>query len=124
MSDHEARIAALEDAVAQLQRELARRRGSMTQMRRCPACGSGSLFHFTQVQERQHGGRLSELALHHDRGLFFTDEIAPLEAFACRSCRLVEWHARTLDNVIADGNEVIALEAGPEAPAPKMTPYR
>src|SRR3954454_6987931 len=99
MTDLELRLAALEDRVTDLQRQLARRHGSMAQTRRCPACGHGSLLHFTQVQEREHGGGLNELALHHDKGWFFTDNLAPLEAFACRQCRLVEWHARTLDAI-------------------------
>lgn len=123
MIDLELRLAALEDRVTALQRELTRRHGSMAQTQRCPACGFGSLFHFTQVQERKEGS-LSELALHHIKGFLRTENIAPLEAFACRQCRLVEWHARTLDTVVPDGAEVVALEAEPEPPPPADGPFR
>lgn len=123
MTDLELRLAALEDRVTALQRELTRRHGSMAQTRRCPACGFGSLFQFTQVQERKDSG-MSELALHHAKGWLHTDSVAPLEAYACRRCRLVEWHARQLDGLVADGVKVVALEAEAEPPPPSDTPFR
>ncbi|MEO6777042.1 MAG: hypothetical protein ABI467_29185 [Kofleriaceae bacterium] len=124
MTDLEHRLAALEDRVTELQGELDRRKSSMAQTRRCPACGSGSLFHFTQVHEHQQGHTLPDLALHHKKRRFVIDVIAPLEAFACRTCGLVEWHARALDKVVADGNEVISISTPDDMPPPASGPFR
>lgn len=52
-----------------------------------------------------------------------SDWIAALEAYACRNCRLVEWHASTLDDVVADGQEAIELVALDDAPVADA-PYR
>ena len=47
---------------------------------------------------------------------------AALEAFACRNCRLVEWHASTLADVKPNGVDIIELD-GSESPPPDA-PYR
>ena len=47
---------------------------------------------------------------------------APLEAFACRACKLVELHAIDFDRIVIDGERIVAIE--PEPDAPSGGPYR
>jgi hypothetical protein len=46
-----------------------------------------------------------------------------VEAFACRDCRLVEWHAVSLDDVEPDGVTVVAIDE-PDEPTVDDGPYR
>ena len=59
-SDRDARLTALEAAVADLRKELAvARRPQMRSMRvthRCPACNGGRLIHFRNIKDVAHGG--------------------------------------------------------------------
>ncbi len=48
---------------------------------------------------------------------------ARLEAHACRSCMLVEWHATTLADVVVDGVEVIVIDGSTSAEE-RSPPYR
>jgi len=48
---------------------------------------------------------------------------ARLEAYACRSCLLVEWHATTLADVVVDGVEVIEID-GDTSAEPRSPPHR
>ena len=47
-----------------------------------------------------------------------------LEAFVCRFCMLVEWHASSLDGITADGSTVLEVEGTPDADTPESGPYR
>src|SRR4249919_3296077 len=126
--DANQRIAALEAAVLELRQELAQRREprarSMRQTHRCPVCGGGRLLHFRRIHEMAHGGMI-DLALQKQFSTWWGIQLsaAVLEAFACRNCRLVEWHAITLDDVKPDGTTVVELEAADDAPI-DPTPYR
>lgn len=127
----EARIAALESAVADLRRDLeAARRPQMRSMRvtrRCPACGGGRLLHCRRIKDVGYNMHF-DLSLQKKISRFFGIErmqgaAGALEAYACRTCRLVEWHASTVDDVKPDGNEIVELTATDELPSP-ATPYR
>jgi hypothetical protein len=121
------RIAALESAVADLRRELEEaKRPQMRSMRashRCPACGGRQLLRCRGIQDSTPAGPIylslqkvfSWGRIRHSGGV--------LEVYACKTCRLVEWHAATLDDVKPDGNDVIELVGTDEA-APPTTPYR
>lgn len=126
-----ARLAALEATVAELRDELGRlrlhttaRRG-MRETYRCSACGGTKILHFAHIKEMAHSGMV-DLVLQKEASLW-TGRIlhrgGALEAFACRSCRLVEWHAISLDDVTPDGSEVVELDGTPEAAA-DPSPYR
>src|SRR5689334_17814972 len=103
-----ARLEILETKVAELRSQLARtRNGSMRHALACPACGGRSLIHFRQVHEVAHN-RLIEHALAHDHSIFWGPDVhAPLEAYACRKCRLVEWYARDFEGVDEDGERIV-----------------
>ncbi|MGE0547745.1 MAG: hypothetical protein AB7O24_05460 [Kofleriaceae bacterium] len=121
------RIEALEASNANLREELERvrvtQRSPMHATGRCPACGSGSLFHFVRVQEEGHMDQRRDLSLQiQSLGWRGYAKRAPLEAFACRTCRSVEWRAANLDNVTGDGKEVIAIET--QDVSPTAGPYR
>lgn len=127
MGEEAGRIAALEAAVAELRDEVERlRRGrthSMQQTHRCPVCGGTRLFHFKRIKDLGHN-QMIDLALQKDYSSWWGMQMsaAPLEAFACRNCRLVEWNAISLDDVQPDGKEVVELD-GSEPPVP-AEPYR
>lgn len=123
MQDAE-RIAALEAAVEELRSQLeAMRVGrTMRQTHRCPACGHGKVLHFQSVpDENTELGILSLQKVVH----FFSARGRPgaLEAFVCRNCRIVEWHAVTLDDVSLDRTNVDELSVE-DAPEPPDEPYR
>jgi len=121
-----ARIAVLEAKLEDLTRELAQlradRHASMAQLQRCPACG-GALFHFTNVRERGHHGSLTPFTLHKKETFWSAKDRAPLEAYACRTCGLVEWHAKELAEVEA-ADDARAIEPGAEPPPPSDGPFR
>lgn len=122
-----ARLESLEAAMLEVRTRLATLRPerfhSMRDYLRCPTCGGGSLLHFREVRERtQHG--MSPVALHHKDGWFINEAQAPLEAFVCRACSLVEWHVVTLEGVEPDGTYVVAYEQEPEPEAPSEGPFR
>lgn len=125
MSD--ARIAALEAAVTELRRELALaqrpRMSSMRATHSCPACGGRTLLRFTTIKDVGHGAT-HELSLQKDYSAWWglKSSGGMLEAFACRTCKLVEWHAVSLDDVVPDGVEVIELSGSDESPPSE--PYR
>jgi hypothetical protein len=125
------RIAALENAVADLQRELsdARRRQvrTMRSTRRCPSCGGHRLLHIREIKDMGHGRqyRLSlQKVISRWTGLVKKDP-GTLEAFACTSCRLVEWHAASLDGIRADGVTIVEIVGADDHDgAGERTPYR
>jgi len=121
-----ARIAVLEAKIDDLARELARLRSthhaSMAQLQRCPSCG-GALFHFTNISERAHAGQLVPFTLHKVSGFWSAKDRAPLEAYACRTCGLVEWHARELAKV-EPADDAIAIDPPADAPPPSAGPFR
>ncbi|MEO7097220.1 MAG: hypothetical protein ABI175_28425, partial [Polyangiales bacterium] len=125
----DARIAALETTVAELREELERMRRtphrSMRETYRCSRCGGTKVLHFAHVKDLAHNGMV-DLALQKDFSAFWGMKSSggALEAFACRSCRIVEWHAISLDDVQPDGTDVIELD-GSEGERPMdPTPYR
>lgn len=121
-----ARLETLEAAVAELRAQLAAappgRMRAMRDTRRCPACGGGALLHFRNVRETVDGGDLAALGLTHEEGWLSYKPRAPLEAFACRACNLVEWHVIEFENVVSDGETIIAID--PEPAPPKTGPFR
>jgi ribosomal protein S27AE len=120
----EAANRSLETQVIELREQLARSVGyhSIRDSRRCPACGSGSLFHVRRAQETGHSAPV-EFALTHERSIWKgTIAHGAMESFACRKCGLVEWHVIDFEGVVADGHAVVAIEAEP-AP-PKSGPFR
>lgn len=127
-AERDTRIASLEAALTELRRELAQaqrpRIRSMRSTGRCPSCGGGRLLHFRAVKDVGHG-HLHDLSLQKDysKWLGLKDSNGPLEVFACRGCRLVEWSAATLDDVVPDGQTVVELVAA-EDPDPNEGPYR
>ena len=123
----EDRLAALETQVATLRTELERvgrggRERSMRRTHRCPMCGGTELLHFPRVQEASFHA-LVDLALNTQQTPFRLRTQAPLEAYACRACHVVEWHAITFDGVEIDGEHVIEI-SGAEPDADDAGPYR
>ncbi len=128
MSD-DARLAALEATVAELKGELEQLRRtprrSMRETYRCSACGGTQILHFAHLKDVAHNGMV-DLSLQKQfsiwRGLHHTG--GSLEAFACRNCRLVEWHAISLADVSPDGIEVIELDGSTADRPMDPSPYR
>jgi hypothetical protein len=126
-ADQASRIAALEAAVADLREELDRvRRSRVRSMRdthRCPVCGGTKILHFRNVHDVAQNQMVSFALQKRYSAWWGLKQIAgALEAFACRRCRLVEWHAISLDEVDVDGEEVVELE--PPAEPDLGAPYR
>lgn len=124
----EARLAILEAQVGEVREQLARakaaRAHTMRMSHRCPACGGGRLFHFKRVKELSHATSTVDLSLQKQAGWWGVRLNAGIvEAFACRDCRLVEWHAVSLDDVEPDGVTVVAIDE-PEEPTVDDGPYR
>src|SRR6185503_19942967 len=121
-----AKMAVLEAKLEDLQREVARLRAthhaSMAQLQHCPACG-GALFHFTNVRERGHHGSLTAFTLHKQLSFWSAKDRAPLEAYACRSCGLVEWHAKELA-AVEPAMDAIAIDLPADARPPSDGPFR
>ncbi|MGE0398118.1 MAG: hypothetical protein AB7T06_15560 [Kofleriaceae bacterium] len=121
----EERQAELERTIADLRVELDNRHGgfrSMRDTRRCPACRGQALLHVREASST-YGGEIIGLALAYDVSMWRGSRSrGPLEAFACRSCGLVEYHAVDVANVVADGAKIIAIE--PEGEAPSEGPFR
>lgn len=122
MTDLERRLAALEDRVTELQRELARRHGSMAQTHRCPACGGRRLLHFKRVHEQAESSAV-DMALLMEKHWLTIDKFGHLETYACASCGLVEWHAQGLDEVPAS-DRVERLESVDDPPVDPQGPFR
>jgi hypothetical protein len=95
----------------------------MRDTHRCPTCGGTRVLHFRRIGEVA-GDRMIDFALQKDYSAFWGMKLSAgvLEAFACRACRLVEWHAISLDDVVPDGEQVVELPAEP--PVPPASPYR
>jgi hypothetical protein len=119
------KLIALEAAVAELRRELDElrrtRHRTMRDTHRCPACGGTPVLRFQRVKDVGYG-ELHDLSLHKERS-FWRNVVTGgvLEAYACRACRLVEWHASSLDDVEL-GEDVTELFA--EDPPREIGPYR
>lgn len=124
----DARIRALETAVTELRDEIDRlrkgRNHSMRATHSCPACGGTRILHFTRIKDLAHN-QMVDLALQKQFSVWWGVKLSAgaLEAYACRSCRLVEWHAISLDDVEPDGQEVIELD-GSTGERPVPGPYR
>jgi hypothetical protein len=118
MATVDERIAVLEAMVAELRTQLEKppRRDSMSKTLTCPCCGGGSLIGIREIKEHTHGG-LVPLAVGNQAGFWTSKPGAPLQALICRSCLLVEWHVKSIGNLVIDGENVIALDR-PEEPAP------
>jgi hypothetical protein len=116
-------IEMLEAVVLELRRQIEQdkpRFGSMRDTQRCPACGGGALIHFRRIEEatQPYGNNHIEFGLGRRISWNNTKARAPLEAFACRACGLVEWHALNVDDVTAD-ETIVFIE-----PAPGSGPFR
>ncbi len=134
MTDPEAtaRMIALEATVTELRAQLATlverttgRFGSMRDTSRCPACGHGRLLHIRTVTESASKG-LDAMGLFHTQSRWtgMSTAFAPLSAFACRACGLVEWHAIDFEGITPDGDIIVEIEPGPERSPPRGGPYR
>ena len=132
MEPIDARLAALELAVgelrttvAELEQRLATERTRIRTMRhtvQCPSCGGRRILHVRTVHQVSAYG-LVPLALASDIRWSGVKQGGPLQAYACRNCGLLEWHATGLDLLEPDGENVVELEAEAEPPPP-TTPYR
>ena len=124
-----ARIAALEATVGELRDELQRlrttSRRAMRETYRCSSCGGTKVLHFAHVKDMAHNGMV-DLALQKESSTWWgmKSSAGALEAFACRNCRLVEWHAISLDDVQVDGTDVIELDGSAGERSMDPTPYR
>lgn len=124
----DARLDQLEATVDHLQRELERvrtqRRLPMRQTHRCSACGGTRLFHIKSVSDMHHTATVP-LSLQKEVSPWWglRKSLGVLEAFVCRFCMLVEWHASSLDGIEADGQTVLEIEGTPDA-EPETGPYR
>ena len=125
----DARVAHLEATVDDLRRDLEhlrkQRRLPMRQTHRCSACGGARVLNITLIADMKGDVGSVPLSLAKDLSFWGTvkDHLGPLEAFVCRSCLLVEWHAGSLDGLEPDGKTVIELEAPADAD-PEAGPYR
>ncbi len=121
------RIVVLEKALDEMRAALEHARiggyRSMCDTRRCPACGSGSLFHVRRAPEVGKKG-LEPLALQHTKGFFGFTTNGPIEYFVCRNCRLIESHVIDFEGVHADGEHILAIEPEPDPAAPSDGPFR
>jgi len=124
MATTDDRIAALEAMVADLRAQLERRprRDSMSKTLTCPCCGGGALLGIRRIDERVDSG-LVPLAIGNRPGFWSSKSGAPLQAYICRSCRLVEWHVASLDALEPDGEIIIEIDRPVEG-APDAGPYR
>jgi hypothetical protein len=122
----EATVAALRSELTELRDQLAVTRAggfrSIRDSRRCPACAGGAIFHVRRVRELAHINKPTEMALVQEPSFWGPKQHGPLEAYACRTCGLVEWHAVDFEGVTPDGENVIAID--PEPDAPKLGPFR
>ncbi len=84
-------------------------------------CGGRRILHFRKIQEMTHGGMV-DLSLQKEYSTWWgmKHSAGALEAYACRNCRFIEWHAISLDDVTPDGKEVVEIESAerPMDPAP------
>src|SRR5262245_66533869 len=126
MTDRDALLTGLdrlEAAVTELRTELTAARGAMRDTRRCPACGGRELLHIREPQFIGYRGHSRRYALvSHRTSWFDSANRGLLEAYVCRACLLVEWHACDLKDVIADGTQVVALD--PDPAPPRDGPFR
>lgn len=124
--ERDARIISLEASVAELREELAQlrrpQRRSMKATGVCPECGGRSLLQFRQESDIAKLPYALVLYKKLRRGGNWQNG-GVLEAFACRACLLVEWHAVTLDDCSPNGTDVIEREA-PEDPESSTGPFR
>src|SRR5215471_11539425 len=101
------KLIALEAAVAELRRELAELRRAphrtMRDTHRCPACGGTPVLRFKHIKDVGYG-ELFDLSLQKKQTFWRMSGSGALEVYACRACRLVEWHASSLDDVVLDDN--------------------
>jgi hypothetical protein len=88
----------------------------------CPGCHATEILHFTRITERG-DGQLHPMALAHPRSMWRMDALAPLQAFVCESCGMVEWYTSDLSKVEVDGtlvrNHKVVKQRDPEG-----GPYR
>lgn len=125
MASVEDRIAVLEALVGELRAQLERppRRDSMSKTLTCPCCGGGSFIGLREIKEHTHGG-LVPLAIGNKATFWTSKQGAPLQAYICKACKLVEFHVALIEQLVPDGKMIIEIErpADPD-PAPDA-PYR
>ena len=97
----------------------------MRETYRCSACGGTKILHFAHVKDMAHNGMV-DLSLQKVYSIWSGMKFSagPLEAFVCRGCRLVEWHAISLAGVAADGTDVIELDGSAGERPMDPSPYR
>lgn len=123
------RISTLEAALADLRQELEQlrttRARSMRETLCCPVCGNTKILHFPRIKDLAHDS-LIDLALQREYSAFWGFKLSAgvLETYACRNCRLVEWHAISLDDVQVDGVSVIELDGATDPGVQDAGPYR
>ena len=125
MEKVETRLEALERAVTELRAQLEHERTRIRTMRmthRCPSCGGKRILRFRHVDELD-DNELKPLSLQRTWTFFGGWKGDPLEMFACRACGFIEWQAPPLDNLKADGKNVIELVYD-EAAVGEQAPYR
>jgi hypothetical protein len=124
------RIAALERAVADLRAKLDGPAqpplATMARTLRCPGCGGTRLLHFRRIADNAGSVGAVQMAVQQIVSKW-TGTVAAshgiVEAFGCRGCRLIEWHAVTFDDVVVDNNMVVEID-GSQPPPPPNGPFR
>jgi hypothetical protein len=133
MENVDARLTALEVAVsdlralvAQLENRLTAERTRIRTMRhtlQCPSCTGRRILHVRTIHEASDSG-LAPLALNTQfDGWTGVKPGDPLQAYVCRNCGLLEWHATGHRSLTADGTDIVEL-VGEDGAPPQGEPYR
>jgi hypothetical protein len=133
MENVDARLTALEVAisdlrtlVAQLENRLADERTRIRTMRQtvqCHSCGGRRILHVRALNYVLDSGVLPLALQTRVSAWTGAKHSAPLEAYVCRNCGLLECNATGLDALAPDGKEIVELVSDENAP-PQDAPYR
>lgn len=86
-------------------------------------CGGTTILQFTRVDELGDHNIPVASGLAYNVRWSGAKTVAPLEAFACFSCGLVEWRVSSFEGVTIDGTRVIRHHAPSDGVTPSG-PYR
>jgi hypothetical protein len=115
---------------AELERVRLPKRFTMRETGRCPSCRGNRLLHIPEVMETAGSGPVAFAIAHREynsvTAWYSHERFGHLEAYVCRSCRLVEWHVRDPEGIPVDPRQRdrVATEYGAADPAEGEEPYR
>lgn len=119
-------IAELRARIEELDARLAAERTRIRTMRQtvqCPSCGGRRILHVRALYHGNYAG-MAALSLIMRNGKWTGPTWGdPMEAYACRNCGLVEWHAGPIERLTPDGENIIEL-VGDEPTPTTTSPYR